>query len=210
MRLSGYMSAPNKPIFDALDQYMDYIPENLSMTHNPNWNFNMVMNMQNTSTLHTNGVATHWDISKQAEPTGTTRSAELVALHKGIIKVNDIQHLSSSISYAIGEPSTVYKNNVGTIKTINADQITPTLRHHNAKISSVIYHSQKGIIAVTHFKSDLMLADPNTKSHGGKTLRMEIDRLIGTKFYPPEGSVHHDLLFKAPEVSIEQLQQTSK
>eukprot|EP00957_Ditylum_brightwellii_P196079 14939412-Ditylum_brightwellii.AAC.1 len=36
--------------------------------------------------LFTNGVATHWDISKQGEPTGDTTSAELFALHKGILK----------------------------------------------------------------------------------------------------------------------------
>eukprot|EP00957_Ditylum_brightwellii_P150505 11460540-Ditylum_brightwellii.AAC.1 len=40
--------------------------------------------------LLTNGVATHWDISKLGEPTGATTSAELFALHKGVIKVSDI------------------------------------------------------------------------------------------------------------------------
>eukprot|EP00957_Ditylum_brightwellii_P092981 7079541-Ditylum_brightwellii.AAC.1 len=37
--------------------------------------------------LLTNGVAAHWDISKQGEPTGATTSAELFALYKGILKV---------------------------------------------------------------------------------------------------------------------------
>eukprot|EP00957_Ditylum_brightwellii_P051880 3935042-Ditylum_brightwellii.AAC.1 len=36
--------------------------------------------------LLTNGVATHWDISNQGEPTDATVSAELFALHKGILK----------------------------------------------------------------------------------------------------------------------------
>eukprot|EP00957_Ditylum_brightwellii_P074054 5626981-Ditylum_brightwellii.AAC.1 len=36
--------------------------------------------------LLTNGVVTHWEISKQAEPTGATSSAELFALHKGVSK----------------------------------------------------------------------------------------------------------------------------
>eukprot|EP00957_Ditylum_brightwellii_P014581 1098599-Ditylum_brightwellii.AAC.1 len=61
--------------------------------------------------LLTNGVATHWDISKQGESTGATTSAELFALHKGTLKISDICNFSSSIGYSIGEPSTVYEDN---------------------------------------------------------------------------------------------------
>eukprot|EP00957_Ditylum_brightwellii_P163803 12470695-Ditylum_brightwellii.AAC.1 len=61
--------------------------------------------------LLTSGVATYWDISKQGEPTGATISADLFALYKGIIKVSDIYNFSSSIGYAIGEPSTRYEEN---------------------------------------------------------------------------------------------------
>eukprot|EP00957_Ditylum_brightwellii_P160810 12242738-Ditylum_brightwellii.AAC.1 len=60
-----------------------------------------------------------------------------------------------------------------------------------------------------HSKSEHMLTDPNTKSHGSKNFRMKIDRLIGTRFYPPQGSVRYDLLFNAPEVSIDRIRQTS-
>eukprot|EP00957_Ditylum_brightwellii_P138316 10541949-Ditylum_brightwellii.AAC.1 len=61
--------------------------------------------------LLTNGIAIHWDISKQGEPTGATSSAELFALHKGILKVSDIRNFSSTIGYSIVEPSTVYEDN---------------------------------------------------------------------------------------------------
>eukprot|EP00957_Ditylum_brightwellii_P021793 1644388-Ditylum_brightwellii.AAC.1 len=36
--------------------------------------------------LLTNGVTTHWDISKQGKPIGAITSAELFAVHKGILK----------------------------------------------------------------------------------------------------------------------------
>eukprot|EP00957_Ditylum_brightwellii_P008778 665546-Ditylum_brightwellii.AAC.1 len=62
-------------------------------------------------TLLTNGVAIHWDIFKQGKPTGDTTSAELFALHKGILKVSNICNFSSSIGYSIGNPSTVYEDN---------------------------------------------------------------------------------------------------
>eukprot|EP00957_Ditylum_brightwellii_P210201 15364666-Ditylum_brightwellii.AAC.2 len=145
----------------------------------------MVMAKQNTSS---NIISYH-----HGEPTGATASTKLFALHKGVIKVSDICNFSSSIGYAIGEPSTFYEDNAGTIKAITADCITPTHRHHNVSISTVIYHKQKGNIIVSHSKSELMLADPNTKPHSSKTLKIKIDRLIGTRFYPPEGSVYYDL-----------------
>eukprot|EP00957_Ditylum_brightwellii_P010837 821399-Ditylum_brightwellii.AAC.1 len=40
--------------------------------------------------LLTNDVATHSDISKQGESTGAATSAELFALHKGILTISDI------------------------------------------------------------------------------------------------------------------------
>eukprot|EP00957_Ditylum_brightwellii_P211723 15366511-Ditylum_brightwellii.AAC.1 len=104
-----------------------------------------------------------------------------------------------TLIYLISQRRTFYEDNAGTIKDITANRIIPTHRHHDIKISSVIHHKQKGSIAVSYSKTDPMLADPNTKLHGGKTLRPNIDRLIGTRFYPPADSVYHNLLFNAPE-----------
>eukprot|EP00957_Ditylum_brightwellii_P091181 6942117-Ditylum_brightwellii.AAC.1 len=39
-----------------------------------------------STALLTNGISTHWDFSKQGEPTGATTSTELFALQKGVIK----------------------------------------------------------------------------------------------------------------------------
>eukprot|EP00957_Ditylum_brightwellii_P001678 130068-Ditylum_brightwellii.AAC.1 len=86
--------------------------------------------------LLTNGFATHWDISKQGEPTGATTSAELFAIHKGILKVSDIHNFSSSIGYSIGNPTTVYEDNAGSIKAITSDYTIPNCRHHDVKIST--------------------------------------------------------------------------
>eukprot|EP00957_Ditylum_brightwellii_P186677 14213941-Ditylum_brightwellii.AAC.1 len=132
--------------------------------------------------LSENTIATHWDISNQCEPTGATNSTELFAFHKGIIKVSDICNFSSSIGYFIGDPSTLYEDNVGTIKAITLDYTNTTHIHHDVKIFTVIHHKQKETISVEHSKYEHMLADPNTKPHGDKTLRMKIDRLIETKF----------------------------
>eukprot|EP00957_Ditylum_brightwellii_P010194 770433-Ditylum_brightwellii.AAC.1 len=75
--------------------------------------------------LLTNDVATHWDVSMKGDTTGVTTSAGLFTLHKG-------------------DPSTVYEDNADTIKAITSDCTSPTHRHHDVKISTVIYYKQKG------------------------------------------------------------------
>eukprot|EP00957_Ditylum_brightwellii_P014438 1087388-Ditylum_brightwellii.AAC.1 len=104
----------------------------------------------NSIALLTNGVAIYRDISKQGEPTGANTSAELFACHKGILKISDIHNFSSSIGYSIRDQSTVYEDNAGTIKAITSDCTTPTHKHHDIKISTVIYHKQKGNISMEH------------------------------------------------------------
>ena len=43
-------------------------------------------------------------------------------------------------------------------------------------------------------RSNMKLADLNSKSHGKKILRDLIDHAIGTRFCPPPGSQHYKLL----------------
>ena len=38
-------------------------------------------------------------------------------------------------------------------------------------------------------RSNMQLADLNSKPHGGKSLQNIIDRAIGAQFYPPPGSL---------------------
>ena len=42
--------------------------------------------------------------------------------------------------------------------------------------------------------SNMQLSDLNYNPHGGKRLQNLIDRVIGTRFYPPPGSLHCQLL----------------
>ena len=43
-------------------------------------------------------------------------------------------------------------------------------------------------------RSNMQLADLNSKPHGGKSLRNLIDRAIEDRIYPPRGSEHYKLL----------------
>eukprot|EP00957_Ditylum_brightwellii_P093333 7107357-Ditylum_brightwellii.AAC.1 len=169
VRLSGYMTVPNKPIFDALHQCMTCLYHHPHKpiiyprktfnklqpkleVHNRNVQAEYLQQYKSFITIYsdvdlarelrerrsttsidllTNGVATHLDIFNQGEPTGATTNVEIFALHKGIIKASDIRNFSSSIGCSIGDPSSVHKDNIGTVKAITSDCTTPTYRHHD-------------------------------------------------------------------------------
>ena len=241
MRISGYMSSPNKPIFDVLHLTMSFL------YHHPHRPFmypskplpkidmtghfgagkaeflkayksflvgssdaDLARDLRDrrstTSNLITiNNVATHWKIAKQPEPTNATSNAELMALHSQLQEIKKVRNFSTSIGYPIMEPTTIFEDNQGTIKSINTDKVTPTHRNHDVMIHSVLHHKRIGTFQVRDCKSELMLADPNTKPLGGPTLKRKIDRIIGTQYYPPEDSEHYKLLFLAREVSIDNI-----
>eukprot|EP00957_Ditylum_brightwellii_P199727 15225184-Ditylum_brightwellii.AAC.1 len=48
---------------------------------------------------------------------------------------------------------------------------------------------------MAYAKSDKMLANPNTKSTGGSTLKKKTDRVISTGFYLPSDTDHYCTLF---------------
>eukprot|EP00957_Ditylum_brightwellii_P026035 1968552-Ditylum_brightwellii.AAC.1 len=52
---------------------------------------------------------------------------------------------------------------------------------------------------MAYAKSDMMLADPNTKPTGGPTLQSKTDCVIDMQFYPPSGSDHFCTLFVKDE-----------
>eukprot|EP00957_Ditylum_brightwellii_P000606 47121-Ditylum_brightwellii.AAC.1 len=58
--------------------------------------------------------------------------------------------------------------------------------------------------------SDLMLAGPYTKPHGGNTLKSKIDHFVGVKYYPPPGTEYYDLLFISHKVQISSKTATTK
>eukprot|EP00957_Ditylum_brightwellii_P212301 15367174-Ditylum_brightwellii.AAC.1 len=164
-----------------------------------------------TSNLITiNNVATHWKIAKQPEPTNATPNAELTSLHSKLQEIKKVRNFSASIGYPIQDSTILHEDNQGTIKSINTDKIIPTHRNHDVIIHSALHHKRLGTIQVQECKSDLMLADPNTKPIGGPTLQQNIDRVIGIQYYPSKKSEHYKLLFNTPEVSIADISSSKK
>eukprot|EP00957_Ditylum_brightwellii_P040678 3078850-Ditylum_brightwellii.AAC.1 len=157
-----------------------------------------------------NNVATHWKITKQSEPTNATSNAELMLLHRKLQEIDEVKKFSTSIGHPISDPTIIYEDNQGTVKAINTDKIIPTHCKYDVMIHSVFHHKRLGTIQVRDCKSDLVLADPNTKSIVRPTLKRKIGIIIGTQYYPPENSDHYNLLFNVPKVSIDNLLSSKK
>eukprot|EP00957_Ditylum_brightwellii_P185626 14133650-Ditylum_brightwellii.AAC.1 len=120
-------------------------------------------------------------------------------LHSKLQEIKKFRNFSTSIGYPISDPTNIYEDNQGTVKFINTGKITPTHFSYDVMIHSVIQYKRLGSIQVRDCKSDLMLVDPNTKPIGGSTFKRDIDRIIGTQYYPPKNSDHYKLLFNAPK-----------
>eukprot|EP00957_Ditylum_brightwellii_P016377 1231248-Ditylum_brightwellii.AAC.1 len=150
----------------------------------------------------TKQVSTHWEISKQPEPTGATTNGDLCCVHKGINKSVDVRHFNTLIGYTICELTAVHEDSTGTIKTIAIDWITPTHRHHVVKIHNILYHKNVEHIIMFPCSTNLLLADPYTMLYGDFTLVGKIKRFVGAQYYVPKGSQHHNLIFKHHEVFL--------
>eukprot|EP00957_Ditylum_brightwellii_P092271 7025322-Ditylum_brightwellii.AAC.1 len=114
------------------------------------------------------------------------------------------------IGYPIGQPTTLYKDNMVTIRAIVSARTTPVHHNHNAMLHTDLHHKKVGTFGIEHAKSDMMLADINTKPQCGPTLQKKVDRIIGTRYYPPTHSEHHKLFFNTPGVSIPQPKYSNK
>ena len=81
-----------------------------------------------------------------------------------------------------------------TIKRVLADRSTNQSRPLDVLITALHELHLRKKIDMADTRSNIQLADLNSKPHGGKILINIIDCAIGTRFYPPTGSVHCKIL----------------
>ena len=100
-----------------------------------------------------------------------------------------------SISYHIGPPSKLYEDNQATIKIALKDKITPQSRPLDFLITSLHELHLRNTFYTVDTRSNMQLADLNSKPYGGKVLINQIGSAIGAHFYPSIGSEHYKILF---------------
>ena len=126
-----------------------------------------------TSTVHLlNGVAVMWSCSKQTSTSLHSTGAKIRALHKGVRGSIFARNFLAGIGFPHGRPVVTYEDNQATVAAVLADRTMPRLRHIDVLISSLHeWHSSKHF-TVHQTKTNMMLADVNTKPQSGDTFAL--------------------------------------
>ena len=112
-------------------------------------------------------------------------------MYKGVLDIKYMRDFFISIGYPIGPPSKLNEENQETIKIVMPDRITTQARPLDVLITALHELHLRKKIEMVNTRSNVQLADLNSKPHGGKSLRNIIDRAIGVRFNTPPGSLHY-------------------
>jgi hypothetical protein len=147
-----------------------------------------------SSSIHLlNGVASMWNCSKQASTALHSTGAEIRALHKGVRFSIFARNFLAGIGYPHGKPVITYEDNQATVASVLADRTMPRLRHIDVLITSLHEWHLAKHFALHQTRSDLMLADVNTKPLAGEQFYKRIYHAQGVRFYPAQGTDHYKL-----------------
>ena len=75
-----------------------------------------------------------------------------------------------------------------------ADRITHQSRPLDILVTALHKIDLRKTFDMVYTRSNIQLADINSKPHGGQSIGYIIDRAIGVHFYPPPGPEHYKLL----------------
>ena len=98
---------------------------------------------------------------------------------------NWIRDFFRPIGYPIVPPPKIYEDNQETIKRVLADRITPQARPLDVLIADFHQIHLRKTFEIVDKRSNMQLADLNSKPNGKKSLQNLVDHAIGALFYPP-------------------------
>ena len=91
-------------------------------------------------------------------------------------------------------PTPSYEDNNAAIQQIQADKLTPRVKHLDIMMSWLHEEHAIGTYVAIYCNTLLNKSDMNTKAHGGQILQEKHLCLVGFRFYPAKGTVHYELL----------------
>ena len=128
-----------------------------------------------TSVVHEyNEVAFAWKIVKQTGVALHTNGSEIRAFFTGVKRTKIFRRFFESLGRTIKGPTPSYEDNDATIHQIQADKLTPRIKHLD--IMMTWQHEQeayKTYVAI-YCRTDLNKSDINTKPHGDRYYKQNI------------------------------------
>ncbi len=135
-----------------------------------------------------------WGCKKQPITALHSTGSEITALHKGATKTILLRSFLQSIGFPLHSASPTYEDNQGTIKLIQTNRLTDTVRHHAVKIAWLNDRYLNNSLKLAYTKTSMMLVDCNIKPVNGSHLFTQISYVIGQRYYPTHDTQHyHDL-----------------
>jgi hypothetical protein len=115
--------------------------------------------------------AVSWKSSKQSIIATSTMEAQFVACFEATIQALWLQNFVSrfSLVYNIEKPLRIYYDNSAAVFFSKNDKYSKGAKHMNLKFLSVKEEVQKRKVSIEHIGTELMVADPLTKSLPPKT-----------------------------------------
>ena len=128
---------------------------------------------------------------KQPHVAEHINGSEIRALFHGVKNTFCIHNFLLSIGSPISRPTPTYEDNQATIKQVLKDRLTPQECPVDVLVCSLHEHQLRGTFTLDDCRSDLMLADFNSKPLSGDTLAHKVNWAAGTRFLPPPTSTHY-------------------
>lgn len=150
-----------------------------------------------SSSVHEiNGVAIDWECRKQKNVAEHSNGSEIRALYIGVRKTFCIRNFLLSIGHRLQHPTPMFEDNLATISQVLHNRIAPQARPIDVLVTGLNEHYLRGTYAISHTKTDKMLANFNTKPMAGDNLQQPVMWTVGHRFYPTLATnpTHYKLL----------------
>ena len=113
-----------------------------------------------------NEVAFAWKIVKQAGVALHTNGSEIRAFFKGVKRTKTLRRFFESLGRIIKGPTPSYEDNDATIHQIQANKLTPKIKHLDIMMTWLHEQDAYKIFVTIYCRTDLNKSDMNTKAHG--------------------------------------------
>jgi len=120
-----------------------------------------------TSVVHEyNEVVFAWKIVKQAGVALHTNGSEIRAFFTGVKRTKIIRRCVVSLGRTSKGPTPSYEDNDATIHQIQANKLTPKIKHLDIMMTWLHEQDAYKIFVTIYCRTDLNKSDMNTKAHG--------------------------------------------
>ena len=148
------------------------------------------------------GTAFSWKGRRQLFPPLHPTHSEINLFFFALVRTIRFRLLLRSVCMLDGEPTITHTDNKSTMDIVQAQKITPRIKHIDLPIRFLQQHCLLGNVRLVHDPSRLMMVDFISKAVSGPTLLRQSGWVMGHRFVPPVTSEHYKELERLGKLNI--------